>query len=106
MPTVEKEFNNLVEWYDKHHLRKTKRSGHQKVLQLMLDRPSKIWWWSYEFVGKVNSNGDFLSHRAPARASDLAIHYPHLVEDRRIGRLSVYRLKAENMKEIIEFLEL
>lgn len=100
---VEKEFNKLVDYYNKHH-RVSASKGTQKVLQLMLDHPNKFWWWSYEFVGKVNSKREFLSHRAPARASDLAIHHPDLVEDRRIGKLSVYRLRFENLDKIKEFL--
>lgn len=79
-------------------------TGRQAVVALMLEKPEKIWWWSWEFVGKTTQEGEFLSHRAPARASDLAIHYPELVEDRKIGRYSVYRLKLENKKQITNFL--
>ena len=100
---IEQEYQNLVNYYNEHS-RQSSRTGVQKVLQIMLDNPKKIWWWSYEFVGKVNSKGDFLSHRSPARASDLARHYPDLVEDRKIGKLCVYRLKVENLQEIKDFL--
>lgn len=103
MNNIEKEFSNMVFQYEA-RTRVSKNKGIQKVLQFMLDNPKKIWWWSYEFVGKVNSKGDFLSHRSPARASDLAIHYPDFVEDRRIGKLSVYRLKTENIEQIKKFL--
>lgn len=101
---IEKEFERLQTHYEKYH-KKNSTSGCKKVVQMMLDRPLKIWWWSYEFVGQTNSKGNFLSHRAPARASDLAIYYPELVEDRRIGKLAVYRLKKENLEKINSFLD-
>lgn len=104
MNHIEQEYEELVKHYETHS-RKSANKGVQKVLQLMLDNPKKVWWWSYEFVGKVNSKGDFLSHRSPARASDLAIHCQELVEDRKIGNLSVYRLKVENLDKIKEFLK-
>lgn len=102
--SVEKEYEKLVTWYENSRTEK-KATGIQQVLQVMLDKPEKIWWWSWEFIGLVNSKGGFLSHRSPARASDLAIHYPEFVEDRKIGRFSVYRLKIENKKDIIDFLK-
>jgi len=98
-------YNNLLAWYETYHKAETGRTGVQKVVQYMLDNPSTIWFWSYDFVGKVNHKGEFLSHRSPARASDLAIHYPELVEERKIGRLSVYRLRVENMDDITNFLK-
>jgi hypothetical protein len=108
----EKQFEEMRDLYESRKRTKSDHTGVQKVVQVMYDeylyrktnRIEKIWWWSYEFVGRVNSKGDFLSHRAPARASDLAIHFPELVEDRKIGRLSVYRLRVENMEEITKFL--
>lgn len=69
----------------------------EDVLQLMVDKPEKIWWMSYEVNNQVNSKGKFLSHRACARAGDLANFSPQLVEDRSIGRLKAYRLRTENM---------
>lgn len=108
MNIIEDQFQGLLAAYT---LRKklNKESGVEAVLRFLYDRYQagnvKIWWWSYEFIGQVNSVGDFLSHRAPARASDLAIDYPELVEDRRIGRLAVYRLRVENIDKIKEFLK-
>lgn len=81
-----------------------KATGIEEVLQYLLDQ-DKIWHWSWEFVGKQTSKGGYLSHRAPARASDLALHHSELVEDRKIGRYKVYRLKRENMDKIIEFMK-
>lgn len=104
MEQVESGFNQFVEKYELNS-KKSKMTGVQDVLQFMVDHyKTRIWWWSYEFVGKTNSKGGFLSHRAPARASDLALHTPDLVEDRRIGRLKVYRLRLENHEKIKDFL--
>ena len=100
---IEKEFIEL-----KRHYENTKRNGTgcQGVLKLMVENYStKKWWWSWEFVGKVTKDGDYLSHRAPARASDLAIYYPNLVEDRKIGRFKVYRVRRENRDEVVNFLK-
>lgn len=75
------------------------------VLQFMVDNyKERIWWWSWEFVGKKTSTGGYLSHKAPARASDLAIHTPELVEDRKIGRFKVYRVRRENREKVIDYL--
>jgi len=101
---IENEFQKLVKWSETHKMQ-NKNTGMETVLQFLLDHPEKIWWWSYEFGDRINSKGGFLSHRACARASDLAIKYPDLVEDRKIGKLAVYRLRTENMDKIKEFLK-
>ncbi len=101
---VEKEFEELEDTYHNADVRRRKMTGCQDVVQLMYDKPEKIWWWSWEFIGKVNSKGDFLSHRSPARASDLAKKNPDLVEDRKISRFSCYRLKMENKEQIENYL--
>lgn len=101
---IEIAYDNLCQEYKYREKQWSWSTWMQAVVQLMLDHPSKIWHWSYELIGKVNSKWEFLSHRAPARASDLAIHHPDIVEDRKIGRLAVYRLKTENMKEVEKFL--
>lgn len=80
------------------------RTGVRDVLQYMYDHPEKIWHWSWDFVGKTNSSGNYLSHRAPARASDLAIYHSDLVEHRKIGRFKVYRCRRENLDKIELFL--
>lgn len=88
---------------------KTKKNstGIESVLWFLIEnRDVKIWWWSYEFVGQKTKHGDWLSHRAPARASDLALKYPELVEDKKIGNLKVYRLRLENKDKIKEFLKI
>ncbi len=100
---VEAEFEGLV----KYHQNRTKgATGIEDVLQFLVDRhhDGKIWYWAWEFAGRSNSKGAYLSHRACARASDLALHYSDLVEDRKIGRFKVYRLKVENMELIQKFL--
>ena len=102
---AEKAFEELEEEYYSATRHKRKMTGCQDVVQLMYDKPDKIWWWAWEFIGRVNSKGDYLSHRAPARASDLAIKIPDLVEDRKISRFSCYRLKLENKPIIEEYLK-
>lgn len=99
---IEFEFDGMELWY---RSRSKNSTSIYDVLQLMLDEKEKvIWWWVWQFMGRLNSKGGYLSHRACARASDLAIHHPDLVEDRRIGRYKVYRLKVENMDKVTEFL--
>jgi hypothetical protein len=98
---IEQEFENMkARYYD----RPRNGTSIEDVLQFMLDHPQTIWFWSWEFSGYVTSKGGYLSHRACARASDLALHHPNLVEDRKIGRFKVYRARVENIKEINEFL--
>ena len=90
------------------HYNSTKRKGTscKDVLQFMVDNhKEKTWWWSWEFVGKTTSKGGYLSHRAPARASDLALHDPDLVEDRKIGRFKVYRVRRENREKVLQYLQ-
>lgn len=101
MQEVETGFNRIK---SEHRNDPSKATGIEDVLQFMLDHQQKIWWWAWEFMSKTNSKGVYLSHRACARVSDLAIHHPDLVEDRRIGRFKVYRLRVENMDKIIEFI--
>lgn len=101
---AEKAFEEIEETYYGSERTRRKMTGCQDVVQVMLDNPNKIWWWSWEFIGRVNSKGDFLSHRSPARASELAKHYPDLVEDRKISKFSLYRLKLENQEKITQYL--
>lgn len=81
------------------------------VLHWLYENQDKVWVMSWEVVGQVTKNGRYLSHRAPARLSDLALNDPHLVEDRKLGRYKAYRLRTENInlvearlgkKEIVE----
>ena len=76
----------------------------EDVVQLMYENSDKIWWMSWDFINKTTKKGKFLSHRAPARASDLAIHNSQLVEDRDIGRFKAYRLRTENSNLIEKYL--
>jgi hypothetical protein len=97
-----KELRSMVDTY---HASQKKTTGIEAVLWYMIEhREDRVWWWSYEFVGKTTKRGDWLSHRAPARASDLALKHPDLVEDHKIGRLKVYRLRLENKDKIKAFL--
>lgn len=99
---IEREFRKLELT---HEYRAQKgATGCRDVLQFLIDNPKRIWWWSWELNGQTNSKGAFLSHRACARASDLALKHEGLVEDRRIGRFKVYRAMLENKKLIDKFL--
>jgi hypothetical protein len=100
---IEKEYNKLVSWYDSSQ-KKSNGTGIESVLYFLLENQDKIWWWSWEFIGKTTKNGHYLSHRSPARASDLAKYYSDFVEDRKIGRFKVYRIKIENIEKIKSFL--
>lgn len=94
---VEREFKALETRVLTH-----KRGGTnvEDVLRFMYENPHKIWWMSWEFVGQTTKDGKLLSHKAPARASDLAIFDPQLVEDRKISRFKAYRMRTENMNLI------
>jgi len=101
---IEQEFANMKHKYINQGKVKS-WTNCQDVLQIMVDQyETKKWWWAWEFVGRTNSKGRYLSHRAPARASDLAIH-TDLVEDRKIGRFKVYRVKRENREKVLEYLK-
>lgn len=100
---VNTEFSKLE---NKHKTSKKKTTGCEDVLQFLVDHhKEKIWWWSWEFIGQTTSKGGYLSHRAPARASDLALHNPELVEDRKIGRFKVYRVRRENREAVLQYLK-
>lgn len=99
---VEREYIHAKDWHSKS---KRNGTGCQDVLRFMVENfKTKIWWWSWEFVGKTTSKGGYLSHRAPARASDLALQFPELVEDRKIGRFKIYRVRVENKQAVLDFL--
>lgn len=99
---VQKELTDLEH---QHASRRRNGTSCQDVLRFMVENyPERIWWWSWEFVGKTTSKGGFLSHRAPARASDLALH-TDLVEDRKIGRFKVYRVRKENREKVLEYIK-
>ena len=104
---VENDFEWISFVHNNTKRQKTGKTDTQEVAIYMLEQftaKNKIWFYSHEFVGKITQEGYFLSHRSPARASDLAIKHPELVEDRRIGKLKVYRLRLENMDLINEFI--
>jgi hypothetical protein len=85
---------------------KVEATSCQTVLQYLLDQHKKgiIWTASWELGERMNSNGGYLSHRAPARASDLALH-SDLVEHRKLGRFKIYRLRMENESKIMDFIK-
>jgi len=101
---IEHEFSKMQHLYK--NTNKKGSTGCQAVLRFMVENYShKKWWWSWEFIGKKTEGGIYLSHRSPARASDLAILHPELVEDRKIGRYKVYRVRRENRQAVINYLK-
>lgn len=98
------EFNKIKsDFYSKE---KHTSTSCKDVLQFMVDNyTTKNWWWSWEFIGKRTSKGSYLSHRAPARASDLALHDSDLVEDRKLGRFKIYRVRRENRDKVLLYLK-
>ncbi len=89
---IEEDYNLCYRWYNeidnKRNIDKTQK---QAVLEFLQEHPSKIWWFAWEVVNKTNRSGDFLSHRAPARLTDLADE--GILEKRDLGKYVVYRLK-------------
>jgi len=101
---IESSFGAMVRENEAKKMR-SKQTQKKCVLEFFLDYSEKIWWWPWELIGKTTMSGRYLSHRAPARASDLAIHFPDLVEHRKIGRFKVYRIRLENISLIEEYIE-
>lgn len=99
---IEKEFCSMR---DNYYSKKKHGTSCKDVLQYMVENyPKKIWFYSYELVGKNTSKGGFLSHRSPARAGELV--ELGLLEQRTIGRFAVYRLKREEKRnEILNYLK-
>lgn len=100
---IENAYQGMVERYKNRKMRKA--TWMQSVAQLLLDHQSQIWWFAWEILWKNTSTWGWVSHRWPARASDLAIKHPNILEDRKVWIFKVYRLRLENLKEINEFLE-
>ena len=76
------------------------------VLQYLVDTyKEKTWHMSWELTFKTTSKGGYISHRGPARASDLALKNPELVEARKIGRFCAYRVRRENRDKVLEYLK-
>lgn len=94
---VERSFKQL---YDSVESKNHTATSCDDVLRFFYENQQQIWFMSWDFINQKTKDGRHLSHRAPARASDLAIHEPHLVEDRKIGRFKAYRLRLENLNLI------
>ena len=99
---IEKEYSQMKNKY----INGSKKSTSCKdVLQYMVDNyAEKRWFWAWEVIGKTNSKGGYLSHKSSARLSDLALH-TGLVEDRKIGRFKVYRVRKEKREEVLNYLK-
>lgn len=77
----------------------------QAVLEYLFYSP-KIWTWSWELHDQVvPRTGQKLSHRACARASDLAIQMPTFVECRKYKGYAAYRVKREKSVEILRYIK-
>lgn len=99
---VEKKFEIIKKDVESHERGSTSKYD---VLQYLIDTKEDITWHpSYSFQGNKTSDGGFLSHRACARASDLAIHHKDVVEARSVGTIHVYRLRRENPKAILDLI--
>jgi hypothetical protein len=102
MAQVERE---LIRMKHEHSLTKRQTTSCKDVLQFLVDNhKERIWWWSWELVAKPTSTGGWISHRGPARASDLALHNPELVEHVKVGRFAMYRVRRENREQVINYL--
>jgi len=99
---VEIEYQLIVDSYKN---KKVSATSAEHILIYMLENPQKIWFWSWELANTQTKGGHIISHRGPARASDLAIYAPDFVEDRKVGRFCVYRLKRENISKILKHLK-
>lgn len=87
---IEDEYNNLLNKYKKTYKR-SKKTQKECVLQYLQEHPNKIWFFAWEVVNKKTKSGDFLSHRAPARLTDLVDD--GICVSRVLGDYTVYRLK-------------
>ena len=58
------------------------------------------WHFASEFVG--DTKGGWLSYKGAARISEVAKLYPELVEEQKVGRFSVFRLKTKKIPEYLK----
>ena len=92
MIDIEKEWEQAKYEIDQ---KKRKPTTRALVLKWMGRNKHRTWVWSWEFIGE-RVGDTILSYKAPARASDLAIYHPDLVECRKHKRFAAFRLKTEN----------
>jgi hypothetical protein len=83
------ELDKMFTWYASHQ-QNGKKPSKMRVLEYLQEHPEKEWWWAWEVVNKRNKSGDFLSHRACARLTDLA--EDGICEKVDIGKYTAYRL--------------
>ena len=67
-----------------------KLTNHQKVLRILIGN-HKEWYFTYDFVGE--QFGTFMSHRGPARVSELSKQYPCMIDTDKEGRTFKYRFR-------------
>ena len=78
-----------------------KMTEHKKVLRILIGGSQK-WYATYDFVG--NTNGTFLSHRGPARISELASKYPEMIQTDATEKVYKYRFKFDNSYLFLQIL--
>lgn len=84
--------------FRRHSLKPMKKpNDQQKVLRVMIENGPR-WFYSYELIG--NWNGTFLSHRGPARISELS-KYPDMIETDRQEKTYKYRFRFENLSQML-----
>lgn len=64
----------------------------EKVLRYLINEGN--WLYSYDFIGQ--KPGVFLSHRGPARISELATKYPELIQTDQSEKTYKYRFRFDN----------
>lgn len=63
-------------------------------------KSDKHWHFASEFVGETK--GGWLSYKGAARISELAKNNPDLIEEQKVGRFAVYRLKTKKMPQWLQ----
>lgn len=58
-------------------------------------KSDKHWHYASEFVG--DTKGGWLSYKGAARIQEVSKLYPDLVEEQKVGRFSVFRLKTRKI---------
>ena len=74
-----------------------KISDQQKVLRVLIK--GNRWFHSYELIGDYD--GTFLSHRGPARISELSTKHSEMIETDRTEKTYKYRFRSENISEML-----
>lgn len=63
-------------------------------------KSGKHWHFASEFVG--DTKGGWLSYKGAARISELAKNNTDLIEEQKVGRFAVYRLKTNKIPKWLQ----